>query len=348
MAKQDGATEKATPRKREKSREEGNVPQSKDLTLFFSLFVFLLLIFFGEWFVKELRNILVYGLGLVKDGVSPIDFMFLLGGLVVRLLAPIALISLIGMALNYFLQVRFMFSAKAVTPKFSRMNPMNYFKRLFSRKTVVDVLRSFLVILILGYVVYFVIKGDLNEVTTAMLLPWNQSIVLLWEMFKDVIIKIVLAFFVISVVDFAYQRWEHEESLKMKKEDVKREGKEQNGSPEVKQKQREIMLEVLKNEVIKKMPEATFVVTNPTHYAVAVRYKKGEGNPHVLVKGIDHLALFMKELSKQNDVPIVENPGLARELYQRCVENEEVPPELWMVVADILQELLVTKQIKID
>jgi flagellar biosynthesis protein FlhB len=348
MAKQDGATEKATPKKRQKAREDGNVPQSKELTLFFSLFVFLILLFFGEWFVKELSLIFVYGLNLIQSEVQPLDYMVMMGGRVLKLLLPIATLTLVAMAVNYFVQVKFLFSLKAVAPKLTRLNPDNYRKKVFSRKTVIDTLRSFLVILVLGYVVYYVFRGDLRTLTGAMLLPWNQSLVLLWGIFKDVIIRIVCAFFVIATIDFVYQKWENEENLKMKKEDVKQENKEQNGSAEVKQKQREVMISVLKNEVMQKMPEATFTVTNPTHYAVAVRYKKGEGSPRVLVKGIDHLALFMKDISNEHNVPIVENPQLARELYQRCVENEDVPADMWTVVADVLHELLLTRQIKID
>lgn len=348
MAKQDGATEKATPKKRQKAREEGNIAQSKDLTLFFSLFVFLLLVFFGKWFVVQLADIYLYSLNLIKQGGDPYTFVVQMGKKVVSLMVPIMLVVLTTMAVNYYIQVKFVFSMKAVTPKIDRLNPKNYFKRVFSRKTVVDLIRSVLIILILGYIVYFVLRGEIATVTGAMLLPWNQSLVLFWAMFKDVMIKVIIAFFVIALVDFIYQRWEYEENLKMKKEDVKRENKEQNGSPEVKGKQREMMIEVLRKEIMRKMPEATFTVTNPTHYAVAVHYKKGDGNPKVLVKGIDHVALFMKEISKQHEVPIVENPKLARELYQRCVESEEIPEDLWTVIADILHELLLTKQIKLD
>lgn len=348
MAKQDGATEKATPKKRQKAREEGSIPNSKELTLFFSLFAFLLLVFFGDWFVHQLAGILVYALDIIRDGAEPLDFMVLIGGQIGKLLLPIGLVTLVGMAINYYIQVKFLFSLKAVMPKLNRLNPDNYRKKVFSRKTVVDMVKSLLIILILGYVVYFVLRGDLAIVTGAILLPWEQSIIVLWDVFKDIIIKIVVAFAVIATADFVYQRWESEENLKMKKEDVKQEHKEQNGSAEVKGKQREMMMEVLKSEVMQKMPEATFTVTNPTHYAVAVRYRKGEGSPRVLVKGIDHLALFMKEIAKEHELPIVENPQLARELYQRCVENEEVPEDLWGVVVDILHELLAAKQIKID
>lgn len=348
MAKQDGATEKATPKKRQKAREEGSIPNSKELTLFFSLFVFLLLVFFGDWFVRQLAGIFMYGLDLISNGTQPLDFMVLMGGQIGKLLLPIGIVALLGMAMNYYIQVQFLFSMKAIMPKLNRLNPDNYRKKVFSRKTVVDMVKSLLVLLILGYVVYFVLRGDLAIITGSMLLPWEQSIVLLWDVFKDIVIKIVIAFLVIAATDFVYQRWESEESLKMKKEDVKQEHKEQNGSAEVKGKQREKMLEVLKSEVLQKMPEATFTVTNPTHYAVAVRYKKGEGSPRVLVKGIDHLALFMKEISKEHELPIVENPQLARELYQRCVENEEVPEDLWGVVVDILHELLAARQIKIE
>jgi len=263
-------------------------------------------------------------------------------------LVPIMLIVFISAIINYVIQVRIMFTLKSLKPDFKRIGFKSYKQKVWGRQAMVELVKSLLIVLILSYVVYGELKDQIASFRGMMLLPWEQSVFLIWDLFKSVAIKVTVALFVISVIDFVYQKWEYAERLKMKKEDVKREHRESEGSPEVKGKQRQEMIRILEKEVMQKLGEATFVATNPTHYAVAIRYNRNEGNPRVIIKGVDHLALFMREIAKEKEIPLVENPPLARELYQRVVEGENIPSDLWQVIADILQELLITNKIKIE
>ncbi|QST03050.1 EscU/YscU/HrcU family type III secretion system export apparatus switch protein (plasmid) [Pontibacillus sp. ALD_SL1] len=348
MAK-DGRTERATPQRRKEAREKGNIAKSKELEMFFSLFSFsLFLLAFGGWFVEEIKQFMEYAFELMILEMDPLGYLKILGIEVLKIIIPICLLGLGFMVVNYVIQVRFLWAWKKVVPDLKNLNPKKYFQNMFSRKSLVNIAKSFLILLVLGYVVYFVFRGEVSSITNSMVIPWEQSIVVLWGVFQSILIKVLCALLVIGIIDYVYQRWEHEEDLKMKLQDVKRDNKEQNGNPQVKQKQRDEMVQVLKTEVVKKIPDSTFIATNPTHYAVAVRYKPNEGNPRVLVKGIDHLAIFMKEIAKTHEIPVVENPILARELYNRVVEEEEIPEDLWEAIAEIIQSLMISKRIDLN
>lgn len=348
MAKEAGATHKATPKKKENARKEGNVGQSKDLALLFSLFVFLVLIFLGEWFVKGLYTIVMASFNLIETGVTPRDFMLKVGWEAIKIVGPVLCAIVVAVFVNYFIQVKFLFSLKIIKPQIKRLNPMNYFKRLFSKKTVFDVVKSFLVVVLLGYIVYLSFSKEIEGMITAINLPWKTSLIYMYGIFKSTVIKIIIAFGIVAIADYFWQKYTYEDDLKMKLEDVRREYKEQNGSPEVKGRQRQVMIAMLRNEIRKKVPEATFVVTNPTHYAVAIRYiPKEDQAPVILAKGIDHIALFIKEIAIDNEISIIENPELARDIYTRCVENEYIPQDLYLVVSGILKKLVLQGKIKI-
>lgn len=348
MAK-DGRTEKATPKKRQDARKKGDVAKSKEMGYFFSLLSFsVFMMAFGEWFVREIITLISYSFELMLMETDPLLYIRLLAVKASGIFIPVALLGYAFIMVNYFIQVRFLIAWETIVPDLKKLNPKKYFQNTFSRRTIVDLVKSFLILLILGYVVYFVFRGEIYQITNAILLPWELSIGLLWDIFKSVLIKVLIALLIISSLDLVYQKWEYEEKLKMKREDVKQDNKAQYGNPEVKLKQRQKMLTLLEKKAVQKLQEATFVTTNPTHYAVAVRYRPDEGNPVVVVKGIDNIALFIKEAAGKFDVPVVENPMLARELYNRVVEKEMVPEDLWQAVADILQKLLLEKEISFE
>jgi flagellar biosynthetic protein FlhB len=352
MAK-DGHTEKATPRRKKKAREEGNVLKSKETSNFMSIAsLALVLIMFGEWFVGQIKNILILGLTIVKQGVmmdSNAVFQYLtqLGIESFKIIVMVAIIVLSFQFLNYFITVRFLIAWKAIKPDLKKLDPRNYFKNLFSRRTVVEVIKSIILFLILGYITYFVLRQEVSEISGAMLLPWQDSLTILWGVFKSILIKILIVLFVIAVLDYFYQKWEYEDKLKMQKHELREEHKEHNGNPEVKSRQKKVRIAMLKNEIITQTPKATFIAVNPTHYSVAIRYEKGvDPVPKVLVKGTDHLALYIREIAKEHNIPIVENPPLARELYARVDNNEFIPEDMFLSVISVLHYLINTKKIK--
>jgi flagellar biosynthesis protein FlhB len=346
---QEGKTEKATPRRRKKEREEGKVIKSKELSVFFSFLAFsLLLIVFGDKLVTEMINILVLTFQYINDGVEPLDFMIIMYKKVLVVFLVIAFGTCIFMILNYVITVGFLFSTKAFMPDFKRMNPANYFINIFSRKKFVDIAKSLLIIVILGAILFTAFKGEIDTIASSVFLPWQESLLLLWEVFKSIVIKSLIALGVIGIIDYFYERYEMEDQMKMSKHDIREEYKDMDGNPQVKARRRKAMMEILKNEIIQKTPKSTVIITNPTHYSVALYYKRGDGAPRVMVKGVDGMALFIRKIAKLHDIPTHEDPPLARELYSRVMENDEIPEDMYLVVVAVLRQLMSEKQIKVD
>lgn len=348
MAKQQGATEKATPRRRREARRKGNIPKSKSFTLFFQLFSFYLFIKFGgEWFVGELIKVQFLYMELTLQNVSWYVVFQQTISQVVAVLVPALLVMIGGVFLDYLVQVRFVFAVEALKPDLKRLNPIDaYFKKVFSRTAWIELLKSTFIFLMLSGIVYVSFRNDVQIFLHAMLLPWSEALIQLVGVFEDILLKVIMGFLVVALADFVYQRWENEESMKMKKEDVKREHKDNEGNPEVKMYQRQKMQDLVRTDIVEKVPKATFIAVNPTHYAVAVRWKPDERNPYVLVKGIDALALFIREVAELNDIPIVHNPPFTRELFQRVEEDGEVPEDMWKLLSRILYELIEAGQLE--
>lgn len=340
MAK-DGRTEKATPRRRKERKEKGSLAKSKELTNFINLLgLVLLIVWFGEWIIKEVISFQRMAFDILEQEIELLDFIWILAKKMGQLILIIGFFGLIFVGINYVIQVKFLFSLKIIKPDFKRINPKNYFKNLFSRRTIVEIIKSLFIFSILSTVVFFELKGEVKQLSEMILIDWIATIKLLWDVFESVLMKILAVFGIIAILDFVYQKWEFEESIKMKKEEVKDEYKNTQGNPEVKQRQRQFMMQMLKQEVASKIPDSTVVVTNPTHYSVAIRYERDkDAAPVVTAKGIDHLALYIRQLAKEHNVPIYEAPPLARELYGRTEPDEFIPKELYEPVIMILIEL---------
>ncbi|PGK51589.1 flagellar biosynthesis protein FlhB [Priestia megaterium] len=348
MAK-DGKTEKATPRKKKEAREKGNLPQSKEMALFFNLIGFTFFIaFFGSWFVKKIISMEQVALDVIDGEIDIFRYFELLGKESLGILIPMAGLTIAFVFLNYLVQVRFLFAPKAIKPDVQKISPKQFFSNLFNRKTFVQIIKQVLIVTVLGYIVYAVFFNRATDISLSVQRPWDETLTVMWGIFKEVIYKILIALFVIAILDFFYQRWEYEESLKMKKEEIKRDRKDTEGDPEVKFRQNQRRIAILKNDTNKKMKsEVTFITTNPTHYAVAIYFKPGRGNPKVVLKGVDHMALYIKEIAKKYEVPIYEDPPLTRELYSKVLENEEIPEEMWAAIALVIRKLIERKELKI-
>lgn len=345
MAK-NGKTEPATPQRRRKAREEGNVLRSKELGVFANVLSFACVcLFLGEWIVDQCYAMIVHTLNIAANGGTPTDIIKKIGAEAAIVLVVVFAISFSFQLISHLVQVGFLFSAKVIKPQAKRMNPKNYFSKVFSRKSVVDMLRQIILMLVLGFIGYLAISKDIVKIAGVTALPWETSLRILWGIFRGILFKMLLALLVIGAVDYIYQKWEYEEKLKMTKEERKREQKNTDGDPKVKGRQRGIMIALLRRQIVNEIPNATFIAVNPTHYAVAVRYEQGSDPvPKVLVKGVDGLALFMKELAKEYDIPIVENPPLARELYARVDEGKFIPKDMFVSIITILHYLRATKQ----
>jgi flagellar biosynthetic protein FlhB len=337
-------TEKATPRKRKKAREEGQVLQSRELTSAIVLLsVFVTLRIAGGFMYEQ---IYAYFKVTLAD-YQKINYIFTINGLTklfidlilrfFKIVAPIFAIALITAFAASYAQVGFLFTTKTLKFKFSKLNPLNGFKRIFSMRSVAELVKSILKITIIGYIGYSYLMGEAKKILRTMDMDVASIATYICITALNVAIRMCVAMLIIGVLDYIYQWWEHEKSLKMSKHEVKQEHKETEGNPEVKGKIRQKQRQMAMRRMLQDIPKADVVITNPTHFAVAIKYdSKVSDAPIVLAKGQDYIALRIKEIAKENKVEIVENKPLARTLFQTVEIGEKIPPELFQAVAEVL------------
>jgi len=235
------------------------------------------------------------------------------------------------------IQTRFLLSFKPLKFDLKRINPIEGFKRMFSLRSLFELLKSVLKMIIVGYVAYSVIKPKFASFALYSDMETADSMKIVFNLAYEVMFKCSIALLVLAIVDYFYQRWEFEKSLRMTKQELKEEYREVEGSPEVKRRQREIMARLARGRMLQQVPQADVVITNPTHIAVAIKYDSEEMEaPIVLAKGADEVAQKIVEIARQNGVPIVQNPEVARQLYRMTDVGEQIPPGLYHAVAEIL------------
>lgn len=234
-------------------------------------------------------------------------------------------------------QVKWKVTTKPLKPNFGKFNPINGFKRLFSKDSLMELVKSIIKIVLISWIAYAAIKDNSRQLLLLYDMSLIQAVMLVGTVVIDAGIRISIAYFVIGIADYIYQKWKFKDEMKMTKQEVKDEYKNAEGDPQIKGKQRARMREASQRRMMQDVPKADVVITNPTHYAVALKYDAEEAQaPVVLAKGTDYLALQIKEKAREADVEIVENKPLARMLYANVEIGEEIPPELYQTVAEIL------------
>lgn len=335
-------TEKATPKRRREAREKGQVVKSNEM----SAAIVLLLLFLGfklfestlggnlVLLMKEFLGYLKVSENFEQDAKNiffqSVKYFLMISG-------PILAVSLLsGVVVNY-LQIGFLFQPKLIAVKSSRINPLSGFKRLFSFKSTVDMLKAVLKMLIVGMVVYLEYKKRLVEMPNYININFAQVIEQVWNILTDIIWKSGLIFLIIGIFDYVYQWWQHEKSIKMSKEEIKQEYKLLEGDPKIKAKIKETQRRMGMRRMMQQVPHADVVITNPTHYAVALKYDESKNAaPVVTAKGMGFIALKIKEEARAHKVYIAENPPLARTLYSTTEIDEAIPEDLYHSVAKIL------------
>lgn len=334
-------TEDATPKRRQDARKKGTVAKSTDLVGAVGLLVVTLAV---PGMVRSLSD---NSLDIIRNTVSqaPTDVtphsMMSYGLAVAAPLffaaAPLLFaILVVGVATN-FAQVGFVLSAETLKPTFQKINPLNGFKRIFSRKGAVEGAKAVAKLGIFSYIVYTSVQSEWPRlITMGHMTPFDAAVVL-GQTLHGILVKIAVVWLLIAVADYVFQRFDTEKQLKMTKDELKREMKEQEGSPELKMAIAQRRRKILKGGMAAKLKEADVLVTNPTHFAIAIKYERNSMHaPVVVAKGQDFLALKMREIAAQLDLPIVENKPLARALYKQCEPGDFVPRDLFMGVAEVL------------
>ena len=343
MAENDAEkTEAPTPRRRQEARDEGRIARSQDLTA--SLLLVGLTILLGQTGARvfdALKRLLAAALSgdLAFEGLQ--DAVRLLLGICVRMFIAMAPLLIGTLALAIFanaIQVGFHPSLKKITPKVS-FNPLAGIKRLIGGgRGPMQFVMNLLKLLMVAFVAYTGVHG---KVWTIIALANNDDV---WTIFGvaatmvyDITLRIGIVLLLLALADYAFQKWKIEKELKMTKQEVKEEMKRMDGDPKIKQRRRQIQLQRAQQRIKQSVPTADVIVTNPTHFAIALKYDKDNMHaPRVVAKGGDFLAMKIREIAAEHGIPIIERPPLARALYKLCDVGSEIPEEFYSAVAEIL------------
>ncbi len=338
----DSKTEKATPRKREKVRGEGSVARSPELTSAIMLFVSTVLLFyFGPSMMNRTKVMMAEMLGSIGQVDLTVDALpQQLGSMmlsVAAVLVPLfATIMTIGVAVNVA-QVGFRITPKAAYPNFARLNPMTGIGRLFSAHSIVELLKNIVKVVAVAFVLYAIVKSQLGALFSLANVPAASLPEAAGGIVGEVMLLAALCLVVIGLLDYFYNRHEHEQSIKMTKEEVREEARQADGDPAVRGKIREIMIRRTIQRMMKKVPEADVVITNPIHLAIALKYdREKSAAPVVVAKGARKVAERIKEIAREHGVPVVENRPLAQALFKTVEIGQEIPAELFKAVAEVL------------
>lgn len=341
-------TEPATQKKLDDARKEGKVAKSKDLTQGIDLLVLFLLIkvfvaYMGERFIGLFDSTLgrmAEFMAVNQKQVSMQAFSTVLNNAILELFLIIWPFLVFGFVITFIVtvyQVGWKVSAKTMEPKLSKFNPINGFKRIFSKDSLFELLKSIVKIGVIAYVAYTNIVDEADNLFILYEIDLNQAIALVGTIIIEFGIEISIIFILIGVVDYFYQKWKFGEDMKMTKQEVKDEYKNTEGDPQIKGRIRQKMREASQRRMMQDVPKADVVITNPTHFAVAIKYDAEVSKaPIVVAKGEDFLAQKIKEVAREHNVEIVENKPLARMLYHNVDIGAEIPPELYQAVAEVL------------
>ncbi|MGL6174343.1 MAG: flagellar biosynthesis protein FlhB [Cellulosilyticaceae bacterium] len=343
-AEGEGRTEKATPKKREDARKKGQVAKSMELNTAFILMTFFgMMMILGSYYLsKSIGNIEKVFIQIPEMIINYDSQKLLL--LIAKSIMEIIILSgplwaglfIVGLLIS-LVQVGYHPTLKTLTPKFNKMNPIKGIKKIVSKDVLVELLKSIGKVIFLGAILMNIIQ---KEIPTFLKFYDMTTKQILLNM-GDVIVKIGLnvggAFLFLAILDYAYQKYKFEDSIKMSKQEIKDEYKQSEGDPQVKGKIRQKMREMSLKRMMQAIPDADVIITNPTHFAVAISYNPETGSaPIVVAKGVDHIAQKIKEKAKEHQVEIVENRLLARTLYYTVEINAQIPPELYNAVAEVL------------
>ena len=335
-------TEPASGRRIEQARSEGQVPQSKDLSTFLVLITGTAALWVtGAWIDQRLSTVLSHGLSFGHtEAFDPAamgkSLQNLSSDAIIGLL-PLFLALILGAIAGPFAMGSVTFNVSALEPKFSRLNPMNGITRVFSWNGLAELLKSLLKVSIVGLVVWWVVRQHQDQLFSLFGTSLRTGLATFVDLIFFTTLMIVAGMALVAALDVPFQLWQYHEKLKMTKEEVRQESKEQEGDPHVKGRIRRMQREMARKRMMAEVPNADVVVTNPTHFAVALKYDSSSmGAPRVVAKGINLVAARIRDLATENGVPLVEAPPLARALYRHTEPGDEIPTALYTVVAEVM------------
>jgi flagellar biosynthesis protein FlhB len=343
-------TEQATSKRRQDAREKGQVAKSRELASVAVLGACLVYFYFGASAIAtrlmELMRTSFRKSGhmtITIDNIQPLlaDLAFQ----TFALLAPFLLVTIIAALMINILQVGILFSSEAITPKFSKIDPFKGLQRLFSLRSLVELVKNILKMAIVGFVAYLTIRGESHKLFSLMDLGVMDILGYIGEVSFKILYSTCWVLLILAVFDYGYQKWEHERSLKMSVKEIKEENKQTEGDPLIKGRIKRLQREMARKRMMAAVPKADVVITNPTHLAIAIRYEPETMNaPCVVAKGADFLAEKIKEIARNSGVPVIENKLVAQVLYKMTAVEQAVPENLYKAIAEILAHVYSFKQ----
>jgi len=342
---QESGAEKTLPasaRKKERAREEGNIPKSQDMNAVVALAAGLLvLLIFGGYMMRSMVGMGRYYLANAHHLAEPnTEFSAIMYHAVMMLgitVAPFAAGMVVAALVVNYLQVGVLFTFKAMQPKMSRINPLTGFKRFVSIRSLVELIKSLSKLTVVITVIWIFVRNQLDQIIMLMALsPWQLAPEVGW-MIVGIWWRVVLAMLFIGVADVMFQRWQHERDLRMTVQEGRQEAKEIDGDPQIKRRIRQLQRQMAMQRMMQDVPTADVIITNPTHYAVALRYDAAAMSaPVVVAKGVRLIADKIRETAEEHRVPVVQRPELARTLFRTIDVGEPVPESMFRAVAEVL------------
>ena len=355
-AESEGRTEQATQKKKDDARNKGQVAKSKELdTAVLILGFSAIMTALGGYMLKGIKETFVYNFNQIGEILSYKESQGLFQVInwaiqkFILTCLPLWLVLMVIAFLISYIQVKFKFTLEPMKIKMSKMNPMNGLKRMFSKDTIITLLLAIAKVTLLGSVALNIIKEKIPEFQRLYQVSLEVSLGLIAKTVVELGFNVGGTFFVIAILDYVYQRYKHEDSLKMTKQEIKEEYKNAEGDPQIKGKIRQKMRAASMKRMMQAIPEADVIITNPTHFAVALKYDEASGRaPIVIAKGVDYVAQKIKEKAKEHQIEIIENRPLARSLYYTVDLDKEIPPELYSAVAEVLAFVYNMQNKKVD
>jgi flagellar biosynthetic protein FlhB len=338
----DNKTEKPTQKRRRESRAKGQVARSADISTAVVVIVGLAtLALLGPHMFGQMKDIVGHGLQQTSDpslasptGVGKVGMWALLQ--LAAVIAPLALAVTVAAFLANVAQVRLSFSPQALKPSFKRINPTAGFKRLFGPQSLVEGGKALTKTAVIATVVFLALWPKLKELGSLVGLPPGELMPKIGGLVVGIGFRAAAVIAVVAAADYAWQRWKHEKSLRMSKDEVRQEARESDLSPELRGALRRKQMERARRRMLAEVPTADVVLVNPTHYAVALRYDGTVPAPQVVAKGVDHIALQIRRVAAENEVPVLSNPPLARALYREVELDAVIPEAFFAAVAEVL------------
>jgi flagellar biosynthetic protein FlhB len=342
-AKGQEKTEPATPKRREEAKKKGQVAQSREIPSVLVLMSSLGVLFFsGSWMLVGLSGFMG---GIFRNidslhhlqAISAHSFLVEIFSQVIKILMPLMFAVLIAGIASNILQVGFLFTAEPLTPKLSKLNPFEGIKRLVSLKSLAELVKSVIKLFFVGSIAFLMIKGELTNIPSLMHMGVADTLSFIARVSIKICFFTCLTLIILSALDYAFQRWQHEKSLRMTKQEVKDEFKQREGDPAVKARIKSIQREMARRRMMESVPEADVVITNPTSLAIALKYDAAAMMaPRVIAKGAGLIADRIKKIAKENSVPLVEHKSLAQTLFKLVEIGEFIPVSLYKAVAEVL------------